>query len=60
MRTSVAGVHVGYDWDIGVQIGDHLGVLAHVVELSYAKVCMAKFGCRGSGAGLSLLALLSV
>jgi len=58
--TSVAGVHVGYDGDVGVQVGDHLGVLAHIVELGYAEVCMAESRGGGSCARLLRSALLSL
>ena len=41
-RTAVAGVHVGDEWGaVGIEIGNHLGVFLHVVELGYCEICHA-------------------
>lgn len=53
--TSVACVHVGDQRrPVRVEVGNHLGVGTHVVEMGDAEVGLAEAGCCGAGAGLRM------
>lgn len=51
--TTIASIHIcdqrGAKW---IEVGDHLSIFAHLVQLRDSQVWLAKAGSRGSCAGL--------
>ena len=56
-RTAVAGVGVSDERGRGVEVRDHFGVGAHIVEVGDAEVGVAEEGGGGAGAGLCWLSV---
>jgi hypothetical protein len=57
--TSVARVSVGDQWESGIQICYHLGMVAHVVQRGEAETGLAKFGCTRACTSLRVTAYQS-
>ncbi len=54
--TAVAGVHVRNERrTLRVQVGDHLGMFSHVVQLCNAQICHAQAGRGRPGASLEVV-----
>lgn len=56
IHTTVASVHISNERRAeGVKVGNHLGVLTHLVELGNSQIGLAKTGSSGAGTSLRML-----